>query len=270
MSLIPLAAHLIRLAATDDGYAQDLYDAVYYAVNKEEDPTAGLVEAPIQEYERSYLTSTEWQWYASWRQAQGGKLDSVVLDHLTASASTRFARFKVRELVLRDPRTNELAGERNNPPDGPDAIGLNWLSEQAKGARVDETFKERARRALSDELPEEWTRLGQTSELFAERVPWSKIFDAGFGAEATWSEILGEDFQERLRRAKDDEAIELTRDALQCATKASWFLLRQLTSLDDVERRRLVNDLLGKFATERGLGREFTNQWYGFGEPVGG
>jgi hypothetical protein len=147
---------------------------------------------------------------------------------------------------------------------------LNWLSEQARGARVDEVFKERARRALSDELSKEWARRAQTGEPLGERVPWSQIFDEAFGEQATWSDRLGEAFQERLRRAKDDEALELTRDALQCATKASWFLLRKLTSLDDVERRNLVNDLLREFAEKRGLGEEFTNQWYGFGEPVGG
>jgi hypothetical protein len=227
MSLIPSTAPLIRLAAADDGYAQNLYDAVYNAVKYDEDVTArsGLVEAPIREYELTSLASTEWQWYASWRQALGGLLDPVVLRHLTASASTRFARFQVRELVLRDPRTNELAPGRLDPPDSPDAIGLRWLSEQARGTRDDEPPEEQTPDERDDEPPEE-----QTPD------------------------------------ERNDEALELMNDALQCATDASWYLLRQLAYLRD-ERGALVTNQLRAFAEDRGIDQAL---WYGLGEPLGG
>jgi hypothetical protein len=227
MSLIPSTAPLIRLAAVDDGYAQNLYDAVYNAVKYDEDTTAinGLVEAPIREYELTSLASTEWQWYASWRQALGGLLDPVVLRHLTASASTRFARFQVRELVLCDPRTNELAPRRLESPDEPDAIGLRWLSAQARSLRVDDAFEEQAPDARDDEPPEE-----QTPD------------------------------------ARDDEALELMNDALQCATEASWYLLRQLLSVPD-DLAELVANQLQAFAEDRGIDEP---PWFGLGEPVGG
>jgi hypothetical protein len=195
MSLIPLAAPLIRLAAVDDGYAQDLHDAV------DADREAllnGLVRAQVQKADLAELTPTQWQWYASWRQELGGGLNRVVLDHLTASASTRFARFEVRELVLRDPQTNQLAARSRDLPAGSDAIGLNWLSEQAQGAG-------------------------------------------------------------------DDDALELMRDSLQCATQASWFLLRQLTSLGE-GRGELVRERLDAFPRGRGI----TARWYELGKEQPG
>jgi hypothetical protein len=201
MSLIPLAAPLIRLAAVDDGYAQDLHDAVFA---DRQTLVSGLVEAQVQEADLVELTPTQWQWYASWRQELGGGLDRVVLVHLTDSALTRFARFQVRELVLRDRPTNALAREFAGPaPDRPDAIGLNWLSEQARQAQV-------------------------------------------------------------------DQALELMNDALQCATEASWFLLRQLTSLRN-EVGRSVGQQLELFADRREITPQFRARWYGLGkETLGG
>jgi hypothetical protein len=119
MSAIQVAAPLIRLAAADDGYAQNLHDAVATDQHRPGpyDAYLGLVEAGIQPAELGWLKPTEWQWYASWRQALGGKLDEVVLLHLAACAGTRFARFEVRALVLRDPNTNRAASEHSTPPE---------------------------------------------------------------------------------------------------------------------------------------------------------
>jgi hypothetical protein len=214
MSLIPLAAHLIRLAATDMEYAQDLRDAVL----ADDQAVSGLVEADVQQDDLAELTSSQWQWYASWRQELNGGLDRVVLDHLTATAVTRFARFEVRELVLRDPETIELAPQVHDVSNWPDAIGLNWLSEQARGARIIEA-RERGELGVSE-----------ASELMR------------------------------------DEALELMDDALQCATQASWFLLRQLTALN--EWRDRVRHDLEVFADGRELNIQIRRSW-GLGEPLG-
>jgi len=194
MSLIPLAAHLIRLAATDAECAQDLRDAVF----ADDQAVSGLVEADVQNQELAELTSTQWQWYASWRQELGGDLSRTVLDHLTANAATRFARFEVRELVLRDPPTNQYVAAADDRRGAEPPVGLTWLSEQAQGAG-------------------------------------------------------------------GDEAIELMDDALQCATDASWFLLRQLTSLS--ESRGAVRRALEEFANAREISAGLRQSW-GIGEPL--
>ena len=223
MSLIPVAAPLIRLAATDTEYAQDLRDAVF----ADDQTLGGLVRTEVREGDLAELTSSEWQWYASWRQELDGGLDRTVLDHLTASASTRFARFEVRELVLRDPGTIALAPPPDDLPAGEDAIGLNWLSKQAKGARIIEDF---------DLIPD-----GALPEVF-EQIP-DEVFE--------------------LMR---DEALELMDDALQCATEASWFLLRRLTALND-DRGRSVNGQLREFAGERDIESRIRERW-GLREPL--
>src|ERR1700761_5443944 len=123
MSLIPLAAPLIRLAATDDEYAQDLYDAI-----ADQQAFDRLVRGPIQEADLVELSPTQWQWYASWRQELGGELDRVVLDHLTRSALTRFARVQFPELVLRDRETNQYAPRFAGISGDYENTGLNWLS----------------------------------------------------------------------------------------------------------------------------------------------
>jgi hypothetical protein len=223
MSLIAVAAPLIRLAATDTEYAQDLHDAVF----ADDRALGGLVRTEIQEGDLAELTSSEWQWYASWRQELDGGLDRTVLDHLTESASTRFARFEVHKLVLRDPETNELAPTADDPsasdrPDAIDAIGLNWLSEQARGKLVEEEFQRRR-----DEGEEQLT----PAEAF-----------------------------ESVRDEALIEVFELMRDALQCATDASWFLLRRLTSLND-DRARLVTEELQAFARDRRIDSRMTQRW---------
>jgi hypothetical protein len=221
MSLIPLAAPLIRLATTDAEYAQDLRDAVF-----DDQAFSGLVGAEVQDDDLAELTSTQWHWYASWRQELGGGLNKVVLDHLTVSASTRFARFEVRELVLRDPETNADAlraddASASDRPDAIDAIGLNWLSEQARGKRVEEELKRRR-----DE-----------------------------GEELTPGEAF-----ELVRDDALNEVFELMRDARQCATEASWFLLKRLTSLND-PRGSLVTEELRNFARDRQIDPTMTRRW---------
>jgi hypothetical protein len=219
MSLISIAAPLIRLAAADDDHAQKLFDAV----NPEGDAEAriGLIRSGVHPDELAALTSTEWQWFANFRQGLGGELDPVVLDHLTDSASTRFARFEVRRLVLRDPLTNTDALEGGNLANRPDATGLNWLSRQAKGARIIEDF---------DLIPDE--------------------------ARAPVFEQMPDEAFEPMR----DELLELTLDALQCATEASWFLLRQLTSLDG-RRGDLVSKQLEEFARRRAIESRIWEHW---------
>jgi hypothetical protein len=230
MSLISLAAPLIRLAATDDDHAQELFDAVDPRRDPEGDREAfdGLIQTGVRPHELAALTSTQWQWFANWRQALGGQLDPVVLNYLTDSASTRFARFEVHALVLRDPSTNADSLEGDNLANRPDAIGLNWLSRQAKGARIIEGF---------DRIPDE-----ALAEVF---------------------EQMADEVFELMR----DEALELMRDALQCATEASWFLLRRLTSLND-DRGRSVSEWLRDFVRTREIEPRIWERW-GLREPLG-
>jgi hypothetical protein len=209
MSLI---APLIRLAAADDEYAQDLRDALD-AGRAELD---GLVRGEIQEADLVELTPAQWQWYASWRQELGGELDRLLLDHLTRSSLTRFTRFQVRELVLRDRETNQYAPKFAGISDEYGNTGLNWLSKQAQGARI------------------------------AAALEW-----------------ISGDAQLELMR---DEAFELMNDALQCATEASWFLLRQLMSNQDVGH--LVRQELDRFADRRGIVP--LASWYAQGKPLEG
>jgi hypothetical protein len=189
MSLVQIAAPLIRLAAADDGYAQDLRDAIA----DDDRAYVGLVTAEIQPAELGWLKPTEWQWFANWRQSLDGELDPVVLSHLATSAASRFARFEVRALVLRDSYTNQLASEVHNVPDIDNAVGFRWLVGQIHEPRVDPR--------------------------------------------------------------------ELARDSLQCATEASWFVLRQLTSLDDRDRANLVDKMLDDFATSFEIDPALTGRW---------
>jgi hypothetical protein len=255
MSLIGVSAALIRAAAIDDGYAQDLFEAV----DTDRESRAGLVNGRIGEDELAWLTPTEWQWYANWRQTLDGRLDRRLLNYLTDSVTTRFARFEVRALVLRDRRTNELALEYDRPPEGEetdDTIGLRWLSEQAQGQRVafrrSETYWQRPDLIEGLERP---TRAAEDEAL----------------DEQERRERFGAEFLAGLRRAFHAEWLELTTDALQCATDASWFLLRQLTSPEDSpvspfadERRGLVMERLAVFIEQRGLNPE----WYQLGQPL--
>jgi hypothetical protein len=187
MSLIPVAAPLIRRAVDDDNYAQDLREAVA----ADERLFHDLVYSTVREVDLGRLTPSQWQWFARWRQSLGGELDQVVLFHLARSAVTRFARFEVRALVLRDPYTNELATEASYHPNEIGDVGLRWLAAEAD----------------TTQLP-----------------------------------------------------LELMRDALQCATEASWFALRQLTALND-ERGRLVRAGLDDFSAGREIDPAIKRRW---------
>ncbi|BCZ23362.1 hypothetical protein MYSE111917_02910 [Mycobacterium senriense] len=225
MSLIALSAPLIRLAAVDDGYAQDLFEAVV----SDEASKAGLVDGPISEDELALLTPSEWQWYATWRQSLDGGLDRLLLNHLTVSVTTRFARFEVRALVLRDRRTNELAPQYDTPPqdESNDTVGLRWLADQAGGQRVLATFR-----------PAEsyWSQAGADESYEQGQKGPDDESSQGEGLAPEWLsevggfELLPDEYFDAMSRAIEDERLELTIDALQCGTDASQFLIRQLAS----------------------------------------
>ncbi len=236
MNLLSVAAPLIRLAAADEYHAYKLFDAFESekrGPKRDERVLTRLVEEPaVQKDDLAALTPPEWQWYASWRQALGGRLDPVVLDYLTDSASTRFARYEVRALVLRDPQTNaDARGDELTA----NAIGLNWLRDQAQGARVAKVIR--------------------AQELRRARA---------LAANARVEEPIDED------SALVEEALELTQDALQCATDASAFLLSQLMSLPR-ERGESVRAYREAAETRRVRSSEITARWYERGtEAVGG
>jgi hypothetical protein len=288
MSLVALTAPLIRLAAIDDRYAQDLFDAV----DTNESSKTGLVNDLIETGDLARLTITEWHWYANWRQALGGGLDPNLLPYLTETGTTRFARFEVRALVLRDPRTNELARDprtdelarqrteelaRQHPdelareltpepepelqrrPNGDrtDALGWHWLSDQARGERVEVVMQPASYRSAQDYYQREDR---------ARRAPDDKSLQ-----EDARRPMFSDEYYERRRRAYNEDALELMTDALQCATDASWFLLRQLASPDNQpssplanQRRELVMNGLAAFAEQRGLNR----RWYELDQPL--
>jgi hypothetical protein len=280
MSLVALTAPLIRLAAVDDLCAQDLFDAV----DADESSKTALVNDPIDPADLARLTITEWQWYASWRQALGGGLDPVLLPYLTETVTTRFTRFEVRSLVLRDPRTNELARdprtdelarkraderagepprglehELQRPPDldGTDALGWQWLCDQARGERVEIMMQPATYRSAQDTY---------AREERARRAPGDEALQ-----EDAHRPMFSDEYYERRRRAYDEDALELMTDALQCATDASWFLLRQLVSPDNQpfsrlanRRRDVVMNGLAAFAEQRGL----NGRWYDLDQPL--
>ncbi|MEB3023561.1 hypothetical protein [[Mycobacterium] crassicus] len=129
MSLIPLVAYLIRQAAYDSEAAQDFYDAALASGQ-----TRDLVGADIEDQELDELNPTEWQWYAGWRQELGGDLNPTLIQHLTQVSMSRYSRFKLRRLILRDPPTNRYAAERVDAGEPP--YGAIWLTEQAGSAQV--------------------------------------------------------------------------------------------------------------------------------------
>ncbi len=254
MRLVSLAAEQIRLAAADEDRAQELAAAVESESNGE-DGGGGVLRALI-EYptvvpeELDVLTPAEWQWFAIWRQALGGGLDRTVLDYLTDSATTRFARYEVRALVLRDPETNEAAPRgielleeaelaeeigQELPEEVRQSVGLMWLREQAQGARV-------ARMLEAQSVRE---------------------------ADARAAEARVEEPIDRTA-ALIEEALELMADALQCATDASEFLIRELDKLDG-ERARAIETYREAVENQRSISSEITAPWYERGaEPLGG
>src|ERR1700691_3971658 len=123
MSLIRTTAALIRLAASDDGYAQQLLDAV----DIDQASFGPLVNGRIDEDELHWLTPSQWLWYARWRQDRGGPLDPLLLRHLddTLLLATRSTRFEFRGLVMRDPASNDAATSSHGRFSPQDA-GLQW------------------------------------------------------------------------------------------------------------------------------------------------
>jgi hypothetical protein len=127
MSLIPLAAPLIRLATTDENYAIDLD----LSLRADDRVSEALLHAPIASDDLRWMAPSQWRWFAHWRQARGGPLDLVVLNHLARTDASRVGRFELRSLVMRDPETEGLATWA--PGTQPySAVGLAWLEEQAR------------------------------------------------------------------------------------------------------------------------------------------
>jgi hypothetical protein len=238
MSLIALAAPLIRLAATDDGYAQDLYETV----TGDHDAWAGLVNGHISEDELDLLTPAEWQWYATWRQSLDGGLDPVLLDHLVVTATTRFARFSYRSLVLQDPATNDLAPRFDTGLEltlqvdripsaadeaGDPVLGLQWLDTQARGVRV---MGGAGPVTLRISAATEDDRSGQGQVRYEVDPTGEDVVDLDWLGDEVRVEQLPRELFAEMNSARVDEKVELTIDALQCGTPASDFLLRCLTS----------------------------------------
>ena len=248
-------AQLIRLAAVDDNYAQDLYDSV---VDDGESMEA-LVFSAVDASDFAQLTPTEWQYYANWRQSLGGRLDQTLLDYLTDSVTTRFARFQVRALVLRDPETNTSAAAWNgNLSRPPNDIGCEWLRRQAGLERIDEMITRLRERRYESNA--NFEQLVQSDDALSWRLQGEALEQ-----ERSRRERSDAAWEVQADRAHTEEAFELMTDALQCGTYAAWFLLTQLTSREE-EPWSLVKGRLTVYAEERGL----DGQWYEQGEAVGG
>jgi hypothetical protein len=247
-------AQLIRLAAVDGNGAQDLYDSVV-----DDGPSMeALVLNAVDADDIAQLTPTEWQWYANWRQSLGGRLDRTLLEYLTDSVTTRFARFQVRALVLRDRDTNASAaawnGDLSKPPND---IGCEWLRRQADLVRISEVLSSVTERR--EENNATFERLVRSDDA----LPW---YLQGVAAEQERSRRARSDaaWEVQANRAFTEEALELMTDALQCGTHAAWFLLTQLTSREE-EPWSLVKRRLAVYAEEHGL----DERWYEQGEAVG-
>jgi len=152
LSLIPLTASLIRRAATDETYAQDLYDVV--ASN----PIAfdGLVSAPVERVDLGWLSASEWHWFACWREGMGASLDELLIDYLAFMAASRAARFELRGLVMRHPATMERAPGARASDRQLEDTGLRWLQRHA--LLVPDRL-ELARDALQYATPAAWFTL---------------------------------------------------------------------------------------------------------------
>jgi hypothetical protein len=254
MRFVSAAAPLIRLAAADEDHAQRLFAAVEVerrAEAADEQALSSFIERPaVAEEDLAALTPDEWHWYASWRQAFGGQLERIVLDYLTDCATTRFAQYQVRALVLRDAETNaaariveEIYGSESAPevadsdsePVVSGSVGLTWLREQAQGARVRKLIAAQAAR-----------------------------IEEALAVEARAEEPIDE------LEALAEEALELAADALQCQTDATTFVLIQLALLGG-DRAELVGQYLDNVADQRRISSEDSASWYQRDEePLGG
>jgi hypothetical protein len=128
VSLVPAASALIRQAAVDDRFAQDLYHSV-----QADDAFEGIVNASISEGDLPWLTPSEWLWFSVWRQALGGPLDARLLEYLErTTVDARAARFQLRGLVMRDPRTEDAATSDADAAVASAEPGLSWLRAHAR------------------------------------------------------------------------------------------------------------------------------------------
>ncbi|BBX47640.1 hypothetical protein GCM10009641_18380 [Mycobacterium cookii] len=238
MRLVSLAAEKIQRAAGDEDEEQKLFAAV--ESERRESDGGGRLLSDLVEYttvveeELEVLTPIEWQWFASWRQALGGGLDRLVLNYLIDCATTRFARYQVRALVLRDPATNEQALSSQERPEGvAESVGLTWLREQAQGARVTKM------------IGEQNVRIEQARAVEAQA-------------------------EQRTDRenAIAEETAELASDALQCDTDASEFLIQELRA---GEFGSVIDDLIDYLNAPTVTSTGDADRWYEAGvEPAGG
>ena len=165
MSLIPLAAALIRQAAADENYAQNLHNAVH------ENPPArhGLVDDPVEEIELGWLSPSEWLWFARWRQDLGGSLDPQILRHLdlVLATASRASRFEFRGLIMRDPAANLAATEAISRQVGYDDVGLQSAE---RHARDFPDSLEVARNAVQYATPAAWFTIRVLTSLDDQRA----------------------------------------------------------------------------------------------------
>jgi hypothetical protein len=150
-SMIGVAAELIRRAAADDSYSQELYDAVA----ADQAAFWFLVHAPVQHDELRWLAPSEWLCFAQWRQDRGGPLDQLILDRLdqALSAASRVFRFEARGMVMEDPESNDAAETLSARQD---QIGLQWAQRHAQDFQ---DSLEIARDALQYATPVAWHTL---------------------------------------------------------------------------------------------------------------
>jgi hypothetical protein len=127
VSLIPIAAELIRRAAIDENYAIDLDNSI----RTDEATFAGLLYAGIDTDDLRWLWPSEWLWFVRWRQSRGGTLQLTVLEYLESIGGSRASRFQLRYLVMRDPATEESVRLSHETPSA-ESVGLTWLERHAR------------------------------------------------------------------------------------------------------------------------------------------
>lgn len=169
MSLVPLAAALIRLAATDVGYQRNLTIATADALALQ-----GLVDSTIGEQDLPWLSPSEWLWFLQWRRDRGGAIAEVVLRHLEEQFQygPRYLQFSLRGVVLLDPAANVEAAYLVSERQEVEGSGLRWLRSHALEAAQPLDL---ARDALQFGTPAAWyvlrtltaAREGRSSEVRA-------------------------------------------------------------------------------------------------------
>ncbi len=178
MSVIPVAAALIRQAVADENYAQNLHDAVH------ENPPAwhGLVDDPVEETELGWLSPSEWLWFARWRQDLGGSLDPQVLSHLdlVLATASRASRFEFRGLIMRDPAANLAATEAISRQDGYEDVGLQSAERHARD--FPDTL-EVARDAVQYATPAAWFTIRVLTSLDDQRAQQVRVWLEQFAAQ---------------------------------------------------------------------------------------